>query len=111
MTAISKTITPAAPTVELIPSSSAPSSDLTLSQRTPLCRGGRAQRPPGPNSGQPTPTAGWSTTSLKHHEFPPAHRQQQIYFFTVCGTFRTTVGIVFSGLRLWEERFLFKQVE
>lgn len=111
VTAISKTITPAAPTVELIPSSSAPSSDLTLSQRTPLCRGGRAQRPPGPNSGQPTPTAGWSTTSLKHHEFPPAHRQQQIYFFTVCGTFRTTVGIVFSGLRLWEERFLFKQVE
>lgn len=111
VTAISKTITPAAPTVELIPSSSVLSSDLTLSQRTPLCRGGRAQRPPGPTSGQPAPTAGWSTTSLKHHEFPPAHRQQQIYFFTVFGTFRTSVGIVFSGLRLWEKRFLFKQVE
>lgn len=35
VTAISKTITPAAPTVELLASSSALSSDLTLSQRNP----------------------------------------------------------------------------
>lgn len=86
VTAISKTITPAAPTVELIPSSSAPSSDLTLSQRIPLCRGGSPQRTPGPNSGQPTPTAGCCTTTPKHPEFSPAHRQKQICFFTVCGT-------------------------
>lgn len=65
VTAISKTITPAAPTVELIASSSALSSALTLSQSTPLCRGGRPQRTPGPNSGQPAPTAGCSTNDSK----------------------------------------------
>lgn len=87
VTAISKTITPAAPTVEPVPSSSsALSSDLTLSQRTPLCRGGRPQWTPGPNSGQPTPTAGRSATTRKHHEFSAAHGEQQICFFTVCGT-------------------------
>lgn len=86
VTGISKTITPATPAVELIPSSSALSSGLSLSQRTPLCHGGRPQRTTGPNSGQPTPTAGCSTTTRKHHEFSPAHRQQQICFFTVCGT-------------------------
>lgn len=55
VTAISKTITPTAPTVELIPSLSALSSDLTLSQRTPLCRGGRPQRTPRPKQRATSP--------------------------------------------------------
>lgn len=81
VTAISKTITPAAPTrgtrnlllrADLI--------DLTLSHRTPLCRGGRPHQMPIPNSGQATLTASCTTSSLKRQELSPAHRQRGICF-------------------------------
>lgn len=99
VTAISKTITPAAPTVELIPSSSALSSALTLSQRTPQCRGGKPQRTPGPNSGQPTPTAGCSTTKNS--------KTSGIFSGAQAATDRhlNCEGIELSELRLWEKRF------
>lgn len=66
VTAISKTITPAAPTGELVTSSSVAS--LILSQRTPLWCGGRPQQTPGWNSRQATWTATCGGTSVRHHE-------------------------------------------
>lgn len=52
--------------------------DLTLSQRTPLCCGGRPDQPPGPNSGQATFTASCTATSLRRHDLSPAYRRRGI---------------------------------
>lgn len=81
VTAISKTITPVAPTGgtrNLLLWSEL--TDLTLSQRTPLCSGGRPHQSPGPNSRQATLTASCSATSLRRHELSAAYRQREIHF-------------------------------
>lgn len=81
VTAISKTITPAAPTgrtrnlllqTDLI--------DLTLSHRTPLCWGGRPHQMPVPDSGQAAFTGSCSPTTSRRQELSPVYKQPGICF-------------------------------
>lgn len=96
VTAISKTITPTAPTRgtrNLLLQTDL--TDLTLSHRTPLCWGGRPHRMPFPNSGQATSTASCTAHSLRRQGLSPAYRRQGICFpLRVCGTLKTFVGLV-----------------
>lgn len=103
VTAISKTITPVAPTGgtrNLLLWSEL--TDLTLSQRTPLCSGGRPHQSPGPNSRQATLTASCSATSLRRHELSAAYRQREIHFPQFVALQRLFVGrFEFSVPRPW----------